>query len=396
MKNKILNKLPLVFSVILLCAAVAVSSMNRTSYDAETFEPLALNEFEGEMKGIWVTYMDLNMTDTDMSFQSFKQRFNTIADTAKDKGFNTLIVQVRPFSDALYKSAFYPASHILSGVQGKAVSYDALAYMTEYAHGKEMKIEAWVNPYRVRSDKSLKLSDDNPYIQNPSIGVKVGGEIYLNPALDSVRKLIENGVREIVANYDVDGVQFDDYFYPTEDESFDESEYQAYVDSVGLENALTLSEWRMANVNILIADCHSIANKYDKRFGVAPQGNIDNDYHLCADVREWCAKRGYIDYICPQLYFSIDNPALKFEDGLKQWTELEFDESVSLYAGIAGYKTGTDSDSGTWLNENDILKRELKLIRKYKLKGVIFYSYADLTDERAAKEVANLSKELSS
>ena len=158
MKNKILNKLPLVFSVILLCAAVAISSMNRTAFDTETFEPLTLNEFEGEMKGIWVTYMDLNMTDTDMSFQSFKQRFNAIADGAKDKGFNTLIVQVRPFSDALYKSAYYPASHILSGTQGKAVSYDALAYMTEYTHKKGMQIEAWVNPYRVTRTYKIRQS----------------------------------------------------------------------------------------------------------------------------------------------------------------------------------------------------------------------------------------------
>ncbi|MBR1731894.1 MAG: family 10 glycosylhydrolase, partial [Ruminococcus sp.] len=201
------------------------------------------------------------------------------------------------------------------------------------------------------------------------------------------------GIKEIVSKYDVDGVQFDDYFYPTDKESFDKKQYQSYKKKLKT-NALPLGEWRMANVNILISDCYSICHKYGKLFGISPQGNITNDYGMYADVKSWCSKYGYVDYVCPQLYYSLKNPALTFSDALNEWQSLDFDNSVSLYIGIAGYKTGTDSDSGTWENSSNILQKELKLIRKQKLNGFMFYSYADLVRKEAEKEVSNLIKEL--
>ena len=312
---------------------------------------------------------------------------------AKKDKFNTLIVHVRPFSDALYRSDYYPYSHILSGSQGKSVEYDALKYMTEYTHKIGLKIHAWINPYRVKNKGELKLSKENPYIKDKSLGVEVDGGIYLNPALKNVRNLIENGVNEIVKNYDIDGVQFDDYFYPTDEKNFDNKQYQSYKKKAKT-NALPLDEWRMANVNVLVADCFNICHNYGKLFGISPQGNIDNDYGMYADVKSWCSDYGYLDYICPQLYYSLDNPALTFSNALKKWQSLEYDKSVTLYIGLAGYKTGTDSDSGTWNNKTDILKKELKLIRKNKLKGFMFYSWADLVRNEAVKEVSNLIKEL--
>lgn len=394
---KVLKKMPLVLSVAALCVIIAISGSDskiktKKPEKIKKTAPVSTTEIEEEMRGVWVTYMDLDMQQTDKSYKSFKKKFKFIADTAKKDKFNTLIVQVRPFSDALYESSYFPYSHILTGKQGKNPGYDPLKYMCKYAHKLNMKLHAWINPYRIRCSSSLKLSEDNPYKNNRKLGVKVGDGLYYNPADRNVRKLIENGVVEIVKNYDVDGIQFDDYFYPTKAERFDNVQYMSYVRNVGAGKAISLDDWRLTNVNILIAECYSLIHhaRNDVVFGISPQGNIENDYDLYADVRSWCSKAGYIDYICPQLYYSLKNPALKFETALNNWTKLEYSDTVTLYIGIAGYKTGTDSDSGTWSYSDRILQEEVKLVRKKGLKGFMFYSFANLDSKKAAKEVSNL------
>lgn len=394
--------LPMIISVALLVAVIAVTKQNVTENKVSTTEPIqtsATIKQKEELRAVWVTYMDLDMQSTDMSYKSFIKKFKNIADTSKEKGFNTLIVQVRPFSDAFYESQYYPYSHLLTGTQGKDPGYDPLKYMCYYADKIGMKIHAWVNPYRIKISKSpKKLAENHPYLNNKNIGIEYDGDIYLNPSSTDARELIKNGIREIVKNYDVDGIQFDDYFYPTTDTEFDKSYYENYVENVGTDKAISLQEWRITQVNILIAETYNVIHslKDDVVFGISPQGNIENDYEMCADVKNWCSKYGYIDYICPQLYYSLENPALTFEDALNNWLSLEYCEDVELYIGIAGYKIGTDSDEGTWQNSDTILSAEVKLIRKNKLNGFMFYSFANLESETAEKEVANLVKTVKS
>ena len=387
------NKIPMIICVAALIGVVAfTSTQNKTVSSKKKAVKTNSVKISEETRGLWVSYMELDMAGTDRSFSSFKKKFNKIADTSKDKKFNTLIVQVRPYSDALYKSKYFPFSHIISGVQGKDPGYDPLKYMCGYAHKKGLKIHAWINPYRIRSSTELKLSDNNPYKKDRDLGVEVGDGIYYNPALTKVRKLIENGIKEIVTNYDVDGVQFDDYFYPTTDESFDKAQYENYRNNVGENSAITLKDWRINNVNMLVAECHTIIKKENKKvvFGISPQGNIENDYGMCADIYSWCEKSGYIDYICPQLYYSLKNPALSFKKALKKWTDINYSDDVDLYIGIAGYKTGTDADEGTWNYSDKILQDEVKLIRKNNINGFMFYSFNNLISEKASKEVSNL------
>ncbi len=387
------NKTPLVISILMLILVVAFTSVKNNSDNKINKKPVKTSsvEINTEMRGVWVSFMDLDMADTDRSYKSFKEKFNYIADTAKKKKFNTLVVQVRPYSDALYKSDYYPFSHIISGVQGKDTDYDPLKYMCGYAHKSGLKIHAWINPYRVRSSNELKLSDDNPYIKDKSLGKEVGDGIYYNPALPKVRELIKNGIKEIINNYDVDGVQFDDYFYPTTEKSFDKAEYEQYKDNAG-NDAMSLKEWRINNVNMLIAECHALIHLKNNNiaFGISPQGNIENDYGMYADIYSWCEKAGYIDYICPQLYYSLKNPALSFENALKKWTDIKYSDSVTLYIGIAGYKTGTDADNGTWNYSDKILQDEVKLVRKNNISGFMFYSFSNLISNKSAKEVSNL------
>ena len=115
---------------------------------------------------------------------------------------------------------------------------------------------------------------------------------------------------------------------------------------------------------------------------------------MYADIYSWCTKSGYIDYICPQLYYSLDNPALSFERALKSWTDIEYNPDVNLYIGLAGYKAGTDADSGTWEKSDNILQKEVKMVRENKINGFMFFSYNNLETVKAKSEVKNLVKVL--
>ena len=394
---RFLKMLPTILSVVLLCSVVAISNNVNNKPDTSEKIMTVSNNYTEEMKGIWVTYMDLDMQSTDKSYDTFKSKFKKIANISREKGFNSLIVQVRPFCDALYKSSYFPYSHILTGEQGKNPNYDPLKFMCKYTHKLGMKIHAWVNPYRIKTKSTPSvLHKSNPYMKNKNLGVKTDTGIYFNPALQEVREIIEAGIKEIVENYDVDGIQFDDYFYPTQDESFDKKEYTAYTKTVGAGKALSLSQWRIANVNLLVAEVYNIihSTKDNVQFGISPQGNIDNDYNMYADVKNWCKKYGYIDYICPQLYYSIKSPILSFPDALNQWTQLKYNNNVKLYIGIAGYKIGTNDDEGTWKLSDKILKNEVELLRKKGASGLIFYSYSNLNSKVTAKEINNLTKVL--
>ncbi|MBQ4180528.1 MAG: family 10 glycosylhydrolase, partial [Ruminococcus sp.] len=285
------------------------------------------------------------------------------------------------------------------GEQGKAPGYDALKIMCESCQKRGLSLHAWINPYRVTASQTpARLSADNPYRKNPSIGIKTESGIILNPADETARQLIVDGVREIVSQYPVDGIHFDDYFYPTDIGDADSAAYEAYRRTVPQDAAMDLADWRKANVNLLIAETYLTVHRYSQTvvFGISPQGNLGNNAQLYADVESWCRAKGYLDYICPQLYFSPDNPALRFADALGEWTATELAADVKLYVGLAGYKAGTDADEGTWQGHDDILSQELIILNSnQKVNGFMLYSYSALHDEAAKNEMQNLKKGLS-
>lgn len=399
---------PVILSAVLLVTALAaraysengeVKPVSTSTMDTATNDNAKVEQNERstkEMRGVWVSYIELDMqNESDKSESAFREKFKDIAITSKNAGFNTLIVQVRPFCDALYKSAYFPYSHILSGEQGVSPNYDALKVMCEICSELDLDIHAWVNPYRISTDSTPQvLSENNPYVIDNELGEETENGIFLNPANKMARNLIINGVTEIVKNYDVDGIQFDDYFYPTQDSEFDDEEYAEYVDTVGAMNCMSVDNWRLANVNTLICDTyraiHKISN--DVEFGISPQGNIDNNAKIYADVKSWCICKGFVDYICPQLYYSLENPALTFENSLNSWASLDINKNVKLYVGLAGYKANTDSDEGTWLYSDNVLSKEYKIaMQNEKVSGIMLYSYSALEDENASAEISNLT-----
>ncbi len=340
----------------------------------------------GELRAVWVSYLDLETMLKGKSSSGAQSAINAAFDKVAGLSMNAVIVQVRPFADALYSSDYFPWSRILTGTQGQGPGYDPLGLMVDAAHSRGLDIHVWINPYRVLTSTSYdKLSaghiarewkdEGNDY----TVTVDSAG-IFFNPARQEVRDYIIDGVAEIVENYDIDGVHYDDYFYPTTAASFDRTAYSEYTAGGG---SKSLANWRMENVNKLIKGTYSAIKAIDSsvQFGVSPNGNIDINYSsLYADVKTWCQSAGYIDYIMPQLYYGFDNETCPYEATLKRWNSM-ITADVSLYTGLAVYKIGVNDQwagkgATEWQNNSDILMREVNSARKAsKYEGFALYRY---------------------
>lgn len=356
-----------------------------------------------EMLAVWVPYFSLDRSNQqDKSEAAFQKKFDQIVSDAKAHKMNTLIVQVRPFADAFYPSTLFPWSGYLTGTQGVDPGYDPLAYMVEAAHNAGMQIHAWVNPMRVQANGVPQtMAESNPYLlwqkdaekQDWCLSWAETDGIYMNVGIPEVRQYIADGVAEIVRNYDVDGIQFDDYFYPTEDSHFDAETYQAYCDSMA-EGSTVLSqqEWRKANVSSMLSSVYTTIKGIDESvvFGVSPQGNLENNEAIGADVAAWCSTTGYVDYICPQLYYNFENPYLPYNKAAEQWKALVTNHDIALYFGLGLYKASSDADEGTWKNADNILARQVNLGRTLGCDGFMIYSYEYLNSETAKQEVENV------
>lgn len=306
-----------------------------------------------EYRAMWVSYLEWQQFDFS-SAEAFRAGAEEMMANCADLGLNTVIAQVRPFADALYPSQYFPWSHLCTGTQGQDPGFDPLAILIETAHAQGLELEAWLNPYRVQLSASMpgQLAENNPAVTSPELVKQAGEGLYFDPSSETVRQLIVDGVTEIVTNYEVDGIHFDDYFYPTTEASFDEAEYAASGSSLSLE------DWRRDNVNQLVKAVYDAikSEKPEVRFGISPQGNMDNNYNgQYSDVALWLSTPGYVDYILPQLYWgygyttSGGQTRFGFENITKEWAALERAEGVSLYFGLGAYRIG-DGDGGNYDN----------------------------------------------
>lgn len=370
----------------------------------------------GELRGVWISYLDWNQLPKEEN--AFREAVDGMMDNCVSKGLNAVFVHVRPDGDAMYPSEYFPWSKFASGKQGQDPGYDPLAYFVGSAHRRGLKFHAWINPYRITGylNRYGDLSADNPAIawrtdgdtSNDRCVLLHEGEFYYNPAVPAVRERIVKGVEEVVNNYDVDGIHFDDYFYPSVDDSnpnkwFDKPEY----DSSG--SSLPIAEWRRNNVSLLIKDVYRTikSRKPDVSFGISPEGYLTHlrlDTRLFADVDTWVAEEGYLDYVMPQIYWGFEaktaggSPApYAFENCLNDWVELTKDSHVTLYTGLALYKTGTaakdNNETPEWLRKNDIMKRQVLAGRNSgRVMGFCFYDYSSLDRDSAKEEVRSVTE----
>ena len=412
MDKKIVKRaLPFILCIILLVGTIIISMQNTTSpqkSNVNTINKSLRSDYnikeDEEMKAIWVPFMALEDKNGNYTEAEFKSRFDNILADSKNHGINTMVVHVRPFGDALYKSNLFPWSHILSGTQGNDPGFDPLEYMIEKTHSENMAFHAWINPLRIQSNNTPSiLCESNLYNKwktdsdssNDNWVLDSNGNKYFNPYYPEVRKVIIEGVKEIVENYDVDGIHFDDYFYPTDNYDLDKASYSEYVSQIG-ENAIALSQdqWRIANINTLISGVYSEIKSIDPsvQFGISPQANISNDLKMSADVYSWGAKSGYVDYLCPQLYVNFDHPALPYNKAADTWKDLITNENVKYYIGLGLYKAGSSADNGTWQNSNDIIQKEIEYGRNLNCDGFMLYSWEFLSNNQTSQEVSNAMK----
>lgn len=376
--------------ILILCFTFSSCTLPQESSIPKT-------EKETYRKAIWIAYYELaQMTDgkNQSEFESVvKEKFKALS----DYGFNTVTVQVRPCADAFYASNYFPTSVYLTGKQGNELAYDPLEIICNVAQSFALNVEAWINPYRVSQDDDYgKLSKDSFAVKNKYMTQIADGKIYFNPAYSEVTDLIANGVKEIVENYKISAIHFDDYFYPTTDKKFDKAKYQKFS------NGLSLSEWRRQNVNDMVKKVHDVikATNKDVKFGISPASNIENDKNcLYADVELW-VKNEYIDYICPQIYFGFKNVYQPFMATVKKWVKLCENTSVILYIGLPLYKSNTkdsyaaENDKSIineFKNSSDIIARQITYISKIdKIKGYYIFSFSYLFNEKSKEEVSNM------
>jgi uncharacterized lipoprotein YddW (UPF0748 family) len=366
--------------LMLVClVAGGLAHTTRGAYAADT-----------EMRGVWVpTVLSLNYpskatTDPD----ALKEDALRILDNAKALGFNAVFFQVRPTSDALYRSSIFPWSKYLTGTQGLAPEgqFDPLAFITQAAHERGLQLHAWLNPYRITSEAADndKLAPGHPALAHPEWTVLHDSKMYWNPGEPGARQLISDGVREIVENYDVDGIHIDDYFYPGQDFN-DAAAYAAYG------GGLTLAEWRLANTEATVTDMHYITRSSGKNmvFGVSPVGiwaNLGTSplgsdtrggeayTQKYADTRGW-VKRGALDYIAPQIYWNIGFDVAEYKTLVDWWSDVVAGTGVKLYIGQAAYRTGNPNRGSAWHGVSEI-GRQLDYNRgKPDVDGYIMYTY---------------------
>ena len=304
----------------------------------------------GELRGVWFSYLDWQNMLTDEA--GFKAAADQVMSDIQKNGMNAIFCHVHSHSDAYYPSSVLPTSKFLPG-NGR---FDALQYMIDSAHRHGLRFHAWFNPYRV-TGYQMKWSDvpagsivKQWYASGNRNVLLFDGNYYLNPAQPAVRDLVVSSIREVLTKYAIDGVQFDDYFYPDLGKNaatnFDYPEYQLYSGNA------SITEWRKANVSALIAAVYQTVHavRPSAVFGVSPVGplrNLRSEKSYFVDIDTWMNHTGYIDYVLPQIYFDFEQKTgsgvasdAAYATCLDSWLQLrqKTGGKVKLYVGLALYK----------------------------------------------------------
>lgn len=360
----------------------------------------AQDQVHAEFRGVWIaTVANIDWPQSgDMDRDNQKQDFRELLDFYRDLNFNAVIVQIRTAGDALYPTDLAPWSRYLTGLEGDAGSWgseDPLAFMIDETHQRGMEFHAWFNPYRATFDGNTEiLSPDHVFRQHPDWMVRYGPKYYINPGLPAARAHIIEIVGDVVERYNIDGVHFDDYFYPYKIEGEEFDDRWAFT-RYGVAEFESREDWRRHNVDLLVKETHELIKDLKPwiRFGISPFGvwrnqsmhplgsdtnakqtNYDDLY---ADPLNW-AKHKWVDYLAPQLYWSMDFEPAAYRV-LAQWWD-ENAEGVDIYTGIGAYKYQNNFDKA-WNSVYEI-PRQIELNRKLgNIKGTAFFSAKTLVQK---------------
>ena len=382
-----------VIFLFVMCLLFSACQRNVNNKNTESTANDALKS--SEIKAVWINYGELDeiIKKSENSKELEENIKNTVLN-CKTLGLNRIILHTRAFADAYYYSDIFPESEYLAKKIKSSRNFDPLRIFCEIAHENGLQIDAWINPYRISYSNDTSPFTENSVIKE-MLSAKDGKDIsvidsgiFFNPSSEKVQKLILDGVREILENYDVDGIHIDDYFYPVTDESFDKPSYEAYKKGGG---RLSLSDWRRENVNNMVSQLYAVVKSHNNglMFSISPCGDIKKNYNdFYADVELWCSQQGYADCIIVQAYYGFEHEKLPFESVVKEWGKIVNSDYVKLCFGLACYKSGTeDKYAGSGINEwkeNDgIILRQMSYLNSEENSfGVCFYSYSSLFSEK--------------
>ncbi len=346
---------------------------------------------DSEFRGVWIaTVANIDWPPVRVSSETQKADFLRQLDLHKRNGMNAIIMQIRPAGDAFFPSPYEPWSQWLTGVQGQAPVpfYDPLAFMIQETHKRGMEFHAWLNPYRAEfSIGKSSIATDNMLKKRPDWYLSYGTTRYFDPANKEVQKFVIDVVRDIVRRYDVDAIHMDDYFYPYPVGNTPFPDDNSYKRSG---TSLSKADWRRANVDSIIKNIN-IAIKQAKphvKFGISPfavwrnasadnlgsdsRAGLSNFDELYADILLWMRK-GWIDYVTPQLYRPIGDALIDYEKLVNWWAANNFGRHVYIGHGI--YRAlETSSSSRSFKNPLE-LPNQIKILRKTPgIQGSIYFS----------------------
>ncbi|MBQ6183007.1 MAG: family 10 glycosylhydrolase [Clostridia bacterium] len=349
-----------------------------------------------DLKGIWVSQFDMESVykkgGVQRSMEEYRAAAARIVRDISDMGFNTVFLQIRPNGDSFCKSDLFPASRYVTGRYGRELEYDPVDIFLEEAHALSLSVQAWINPMRLMTPEEVKLIDARFAVRRMYEAgelVEFEGRLYLDPARGDALALVLDGAKEALIDHTFDGLHIDDYFYPTQEERFDKATFAASGET-------SLERFRKNNINALVRGLYRVAKDVDERllFGVSPAGNLGSVVQkYSADVYEWCSRRGYLDYILPQLYFGLEHGVCPFDAEAAKWATIVKDPGVKLYIGmslgkaVAGSKDEEDKWASTpegkreWIEHKDVLARCMRYLAEWgKADGWCFFCLSYFID----------------
>ncbi|MFB6811108.1 glycoside hydrolase family 10 protein [Streptomyces sp. NPDC056387] len=352
----------------------------------------ARRDAAAEFRAMWIASVENVDWPSESGLDAGAQReeLTGLLDTAVARRLNAVILQVRPAADAMWPGAREPWSQWLTGEQGEDPGWDPLGTAVAEAHARGLELHAWFNPYRVANHTDPdRLAEDHPARRNPDWTVPYNGKLYYNPGLPEVRAFVQEAMLDAVSRYEVDGVHWDDYFYPypAAGKYFDDDD--AYARHGG--GFASRADWRRANTDTLVREMSERIRSVRPaaRFGISPfavwrnsdrdplgsptQAGVETYDDLYADTRKW-VREGWIDYIVPQVYWQIGHPTADYAKIVPWWAQTVAGTRVDLYVGEALYRCDADSSTAAWRDPAE-LSRHLTFARELpEVRGHVYFS----------------------
>ncbi|MCQ8189892.1 glycoside hydrolase family 10 protein [Streptomyces rugosispiralis] len=353
-----------------------------------------------QFRGMWLATVANRDWPSKPGLPAERQRAELLGflDTAVHRRLNAVVFQVRPTADALWPSPYEPWAECLTGAQGKDPGWDPLGTAVREAHRRGLELHAWFNPYRIanHTDPS-RLIPTHPARVHPEWVVPYGGKLYYNPGLPEVRRFVQDAMLDAVVRYDIDAVHWDDYFYPypVAGQVFDDdAAYERH--GAGFPDR---AAWRRNNIDRLVYETAVRVKRLKRRvrFGISPFGvwrnqatdplgsattaGVQTYDDLYADTRGW-VRRGWLDYVVPQVYWNIGFAAADYAVLVPWWSEAVRDTGVNLYIGEALYKAGDPAQPAPWQDPAE-LSRHLTLDQGFpQVRGNVYFSAKEVAADR--------------